>query len=434
MGRRMNLEQIYELSQCREMELRLKESLASRPETHAIVGLLCKDRWTTVARVPHSSRASPSLTECAFPVGCIAKLLTAELVLRAEEQARWTLNTGIAQFFPGSVFPYGTLFEGVTVRDLLEHSHGLDGSNLERCPRTRGGFIHNGALIEELAANGRLSEPGRLYSYSEVGAWIAGAILEQTYRKTYAQVLQDELFDSCDIVMRTISPEDRYGGDGAVCPALGGVLALAAKDVLHFLKLQCTSRRADRMRIDNVRALPGWSSPEGGVCLGWKYYGDGWFGHNSAWRRASSMVRVHPTEQVALVVVSSDNSPQFIATRLLRRIIPELTGLKTPQARGKTARNGCESAQYAHRYGCASTALEVRLAAHGRLYLHAFRCQRGGAQEPYFCGELKHLDGDIFAVDPPDPAAFSFVEFVDRSDSGFRFIWNGRCIFPRRAA
>ena len=70
----------------------------------------------------------------AVPIGCIAKLLTASLACRSVERGHFALDTSVAELLG---VDRGTL-RGVTVRHLLEHSHGLDDSVLAP-PRERHG-------------------------------------------------------------------------------------------------------------------------------------------------------------------------------------------------------------------------------------------------------------------------------------------------------
>ncbi len=70
--------------------------------------------------------------------------------------------------------------------------------------------------------------------------------------------------------------------------------------------------------------LPGWHPLERGVCLGWKYAGAGWFGHQSAWPGASSYLRVQPERGLALAVVASAQAAALVALSVFGARLAEL--------------------------------------------------------------------------------------------------------------
>ena len=216
---------------------------------------------------------------------------------------------------------------GITVRQLLEHTHGLDDSMLSAAPRDLLGRIDTEALARELRAAPSLATPGALYSYGNAGACIVAALLERVGSRPYAAQLAEAL-ESLGIGV--------VGSVEAICPATGGELALDP-GVLLDLVAQATFVAPDVWPDDECAGdygfatrLPGWNPLERGIYLGWKYHGAGWLGHQSVWPGHSVLVRAHPRRRHALVAAGNDHSAAVLAARVFGAYLPELFELKTP--------------------------------------------------------------------------------------------------------
>src|SRR5690606_20512573 len=83
------------------------------------------------------------------------------------------------------------VFQGIMLKHLLEHTHGLDDSDLA-CVPLQAGRIDLESLVEQLATR-RFAAPGAVYSYSNAGPWIAASILERMHARPFVAQLQDFL-------------------------------------------------------------------------------------------------------------------------------------------------------------------------------------------------------------------------------------------------
>ena len=247
----------------------------------------------------------------AVPIGCIAKLLTASLACRSVERGHFALDTSVAELLG---VDRGTL-RGVTVRHLLEHSHGLDDSLLAP-PRERRGCADSDELVARVAKLERWAAPGAVYSYGNAGAWLVGAALERLHGRTLAALARDELLAPVGIAGAWSRAAPR------LCAATGAGLSLTAEELVRFglHALEGASLPA----TEPVMPLPGWHPLEVGVCVGWKHAGAGWFGHQAAWPRASSFLRVQPQRKLALAVVAREQSAAIAAIGVFGAAFPEL--------------------------------------------------------------------------------------------------------------
>jgi CubicO group peptidase (beta-lactamase class C family) len=250
--------------------------------------------------------------EWAAPVGCIAKLLTAALACNAAEHGHFALDTDVAEVLGADVEP----LRGVRIRHLLEHTHGLDDSLLAP-PLRRCGFIDRRELLSRVVALERWAAPGAAYSYGHIGAWLVGAALERLHQQALGPLVRDAFLTPLAIVGTWSDARA-----ASLCPASGAGLALTAEELVRAgsFALENTGLPA----VVPVTPLPGWHPLERGVCLGWKYAGAGWFGHQSVWPGASSYLRVQPQRRLALAVVAHAQVASLVAIALFSARFPEL--------------------------------------------------------------------------------------------------------------
>ena len=363
----------------------------------------CLDRWV--------AQTTPN------PVGCLVKPLTATLVAEAVAQSRLRWHDEVAEILEeGDVIR--TRLAGVTVQQLLNHTHGLDASSVECVPRTDDGRIDAAALCASLSTR-PLSPPGELYSYSDAGGWLAGAVLEKLYRKAYWRILAARPFmrDSGALAL----------ADGQVCASTGGDLRLSAAQWLEFLDThaeQISTLGAERT------PLPGWGLFEHGACSGWKAYADGWLGHNSNQTDCSAVLRFHPRERVGIFVYAAgDGAAMPALAGVLGDAFPELLHFRIPRPLAQRNLPPLQSARYTGRFSRCDTRLAVQAGAGGALSVSVHDPQ---AAPVWSCPHLRPGPDELFLPEPLDDLRFPFMQFV-RPDARnrFEYVWNGRQLWRR---
>lgn len=122
--------------------------------------------------------------ETTFRIGSITKPLVATLTLRLVEEGRLSLDEPLE----GLRLPWN----GVTLRHLLTHQAGLAGDH----PASLAEYGEGDDALERLAADEALAGPvgpGELFSYSNYGYWLAGAVVARATEKTLEEALQAEV-------------------------------------------------------------------------------------------------------------------------------------------------------------------------------------------------------------------------------------------------
>ena len=395
------------LAQPESLLRELGRALRGVSSADAVVAVRCGENVASVCA--RGARFSSEPPHAPIRIGCIAKLLTATLAMRAFDAGLLAPDCDV-----GDVLGRGEAarpLRGVTVRQLLDHAHGLDDSLLECVPRREGSRVDVEALVRALRLAPALAPPGALYSYGSAGAWLTAALLERCTGRSYSEQVRADLLAPLDI--RRLGSEPH----APICPATGAALALDPTELLRLVAhvaLHNPSSWPDDDRPGahgTVFPLPGWNPLERGVYLGWKYHGRGWFGHQSLWPAASLFVRAHPRRALALVVASRRDSAAVVAARVFGTHLPELFDLRIPTG-PSTALRWSDSGAFAS----AAWHAEIRVRE---------LCVRRRGSRTIHRATLSHVGGGV-SFARPVIESFRHVELVARGASVY--LWNGRFV------
>jgi CubicO group peptidase (beta-lactamase class C family) len=338
-------------------------------------------------------------------------LLTAALVIEAAETGRLAFDASIAELL-------GTparALRGVTVRHLLEHTHGLDDSLLA-APRRLRRLIDRGELLARAGALVRWAPPGAAYSYGNLGAWLLAALLERLRGAAFGALVRNEL-----LVPRGIQGVWSQPGAPEVCAATGSGLALTAAELARFA-LHAADDAA--LAAAPVAPLPGWHPLECGVCLGWKSAGAGWLGHQSAWPGASCYLRVHARRKLAVAVFARAQAASLVALGMLGRHFPELFDGRT-RLRLDGAPTGDDACGV---YSQAARVVTIAAARPGLCAEAWERDEHGARSGRATHASLARMGNVLFAQ--PASELLPYLELVGGAQ-GSKWLWNGRFVLRR---
>ena len=123
-------------------------------------------------------------------IGSLTKQFTAAAILKLVEDGRIDLDVHIEEYLPG----FSTQGHAVTVRHLLSHTSGIPnytalyaGTGRQPVPRPE--------VLDTLQVHPFDFSPGEAYRYSNSGYYLLGVIIEEVTGDTYADHLQESLFD-----------------------------------------------------------------------------------------------------------------------------------------------------------------------------------------------------------------------------------------------
>lgn len=131
-----------------------------------------------------------------YMIGSNTKVMTALGILKLREEGKLSLNDDIKKFIPEfgvrSYFEY----DKITIENLLMHRSGLV-SDLFHLILDRTRDYHE--VIAELKNTYLTAEPGKMYSYSNVGYTLLGIIIERISGLSYTEYIQNEIANPLDI-------------------------------------------------------------------------------------------------------------------------------------------------------------------------------------------------------------------------------------------
>lgn len=187
----------------------LSAVIAGLPRADATAALVrvggTEGSWRGGAGVRDLESMSPSVADGRFRIGSVTKVFTAATVLRLAEEGRVDLDRTARSYLP-ELIPgrHAT----VTVRQLLDHTHGIPAAALPR--RTvEEAYAHRfdrytaEELVRSATAQPREFRPGTRQHYLNIGYTIAGLIVERVTGTSYERQL--EL-----LVLRPLGLRDTY--------------------------------------------------------------------------------------------------------------------------------------------------------------------------------------------------------------------------------
>ena len=414
-----------------ELAARVAELGNRTQPSNICVGLRLEGHTTfACADEAGSTRTLEAAQSPLIRAGCLAKPITATLLADAMAARHLDWSTPLLEVVRVTGAAKSSLAR-VTVAHLLNHTHGLDASLIRAVPRTSDGLVDAAALCDQLCAQ-PLSEPGYCYSYSNVGAWIAAAVVERLRGQAFAQCLsQSGLTD--------IEGSPERLSCGAVCPATGDTLELTAAQWLSFLELHLQAGKASDCSPDPGQSLaslqarlvplPGWSPAEQAAGIGWKYYGEGWFGHNANLTTSSALLRFNPRGGIAIVLSAGADAAFSALAGLFGAALPELINLKIPRFLNPAERGAVRLERYVGSYAHASQRIEVAAAPKGGLSLQ-LQAQKGGL--PASPLRFRPAQQNVFFCESTSMPELAFIQFLPlkRLDL-FDYLWNGKQLWRR---
>ena len=141
----------------------------------------------------------PVLPDMLFRLGSTTKMFTAAAVTGLVVEGKIDLGAPVSRYIAGLDETIGKL----TANQLLTHTSGLRdeapmfGSHDETA-------LGNG--IHTWKADFLFAPPGRIYSYSNPGYWLAGYLAETVSGKPYADVIEQRLFHPLGMQRSTLRP------------------------------------------------------------------------------------------------------------------------------------------------------------------------------------------------------------------------------------
>jgi CubicO group peptidase (beta-lactamase class C family) len=385
-----------------ELETKLAQLIAEHDVPGAQLAVLDGDAIVEASAGVLSLRTRcPVTTDALFLPGSIGKLYTATLVMMLVDEGRLDLDTPIRAYLPDFRVKEAHAAEIVTPRHLLSHTSGFDGDHFIDTGRGDDALVR---YVEGCADLPQISEPGKIWSYSNSGYSILGRIVEVLHGKVFEDVLRERIFvplglehtvsfadeaivhptavghvhDPADPAQLSVS--QTWGLYRAFGP-MGSALVASAGDVLRFVQLHLDgglAPSAERllaeqsvaaMQQEQVRLVDDVIGAAWG--LGWIL--DRWgdvdlIGHDGNSIGQNAFMRVAPAERFGFCLQTNVESALLLYRELANWLFGERLGVgPRPDAEPLEDASVSDPARYTGVYEREGLRLEVNADGDGRL-------------------------------------------------------------------
>lgn len=135
----------------------------------------------------------PNRTDTKFMIGSVSKPLTAALMLIQVQKGLIDLNKTIENYLPEFKNKPAA---NVTIKQLLSHTSGIPNYDIIKdfFPRISRQNFTREEYLKIFIDSPLVFKPGTHYAYSSWGYFTLGYIMEKLTRKTYAQLMSDDIF------------------------------------------------------------------------------------------------------------------------------------------------------------------------------------------------------------------------------------------------
>lgn len=125
-----------------------------------------------------------------YQIGSITKMINAALIHRAVEQKKLKLDTKLSNFFPK--IPRS---KEITIEQMLNHTSGLKdfAGKADTNYRWLLEPVTEQEILDEIIEQGSQFDPGTDMGYSNSAYYLLARVLEKIHKKSFAQVIHDEL-------------------------------------------------------------------------------------------------------------------------------------------------------------------------------------------------------------------------------------------------
>lgn len=373
-------------------------------------------------------------------IGCVAKTLTATMIGIAIMEGHLSLDDSIATFFEkySEEDFFADALTKPTIGQLLNHTSGLDHSLLVSLPKDKKGFIETKKLLADAGAGNRIP-PGELFSYSHTAPWLAAAILEHIYQKSYTALLQEKLLEPLGML------KANSGGDDQICPSIGGDLRLSANALMTFALMHM---HGDSARVELKEALRTLRTQypheiTSGLVKGARSY-PGWFDFGESFgqlghgENSAGVIRFMPEQDIAIVITAQHQKLANAALAMLfREWLPDFDRMQPPKPMSTGEWKEINPIGYMGTFENAGYRFELDTAANGALRGKVFRKRNTQGimdNESYIKRYYKAAENHQFLPMEPESEVCPSLQFSHPGDDGrFKYINTGNFIFSRVA-
>ncbi|MDR2378931.1 MAG: beta-lactamase family protein [Bifidobacteriaceae bacterium] len=330
----------------------------------AVLGVLrlqdgAPDQLTRLATgVLNANTGRKATLDSLFQIGSITKAWTATVVMQLVEEGKIGLDQPVKEIIAGFELSTDDLTEGVTIRNLLNHTSGLDGDVFVDTGR---GDDNLEKYLDVLRGAAQIFPVGATWSYCNSGFSLLGRVIEVVTGKIWDAAMKERLFAPLGLTHTVTLPEEALLFDTAVGHMPGGpepkvapvwtlqrnagpagLITASVADLLAFARmhlkdglaadgkpvLSALSAQAMRAFEADVpeKYLLGDSWGLGLIRFDW--HGARLYGHDGNTIGQAAFLRFYPDANIAVALLTNDGSSHALYENLYGEIFRELCGVE----------------------------------------------------------------------------------------------------------
>jgi CubicO group peptidase (beta-lactamase class C family) len=209
----------------------------------------------------------PNTPQTVFRLGSLTKAFTATAIMMLQERGKLRIADSICGYLPDCP----PAWRPVTIRHLLMNTSGITSfTELPDYPKTMALPVTHETLIARFKDKPLEFAPGAEYKYSNSGYYLLGVIIERTSARTYADFLQENIFqplemtssgyDSARRLIKNRAAGYQMAGGGRVnalpidmsIPYAAGALVSTVEDLLRWDRALYTEQLLSRRSFDEM--------------------------------------------------------------------------------------------------------------------------------------------------------------------------------------
>jgi hypothetical protein len=288
-----------------------------------------------------------------------------------------------------------------------------------------------------------LFSPGTAFSYGDAGDTLASAIVEQVTKKSFLEVVADEL-RPIEKAASNNGLADRIIASDCLLASGGGKVTISASDLAMLARLHISPQLGGlsgflgdhentwRAGVD----FPGWTAMGLKACLGWYEFASGWYGYNAGDElQGSLLVRFNPESGAVIAIVSKKVAAYQVYFSLFRDRIPECRQLKPQRFLTSEEIDAVVTDEYLGHYESGGFAIDVKRSdSHKGLTLSLHnRFADIVKLKKLHMAKMRLTINNGFFLEPPGVPLISYGQFLGstKANGNSAFLWNGRQLWRK---